>query len=90
LITLLFVLRDLPRGNTRVPGLAVELLRPPTTQSKFDMALFVEAVDGGYDIEWVYASALFDAATIERAFDAWRATLDAVSADPRAPLASSL
>ncbi|WP_322007505.1 non-ribosomal peptide synthetase [Paraburkholderia tropica] len=90
LVQVLFVLRDLPRGNTRVPGLAVELLRPPTTQSKFDMALFVEAVDGGYDIEWVYASALFDAATIERAFDAWRATLDAVSADPRAPLASSL
>ncbi|WP_322044771.1 non-ribosomal peptide synthetase [Paraburkholderia sp. J67] len=88
LVQTLFVLRDLPRESTRVPGLAIELLRARTTQSKFDMALFVEAVDGGYEVEWVYASALFDAATIERAFDAWRTLLDAASAEPHAPLAS--
>ncbi|WP_321884917.1 non-ribosomal peptide synthetase [Paraburkholderia bannensis] len=90
LVQALFVQRDLPRDSTRVPGLAVELLRARTTHSKFDMALFVEAVDDGYEIEWVYASALFDAATIERAFAAWSAVLDTLSADPRAPLVSSL
>lgn len=89
LVQALFVQRDLPRENTSVPGLSIELLRAPTTQSKFDMALFVEAMDGGYEVEWVYASALFDAATIDRSFDAWRALLDTVSADPRAHLQHS-
>ncbi|MFP6560689.1 amino acid adenylation domain-containing protein [Paraburkholderia sp. B3] len=86
LLQLLFVQRDLPRENTGVPGLAIELMRARTTQSKFDMALFVEAADAGYEVEWVYASALFDAATIERWFGAWRALLDAAIAAPHAPL----
>ncbi|MFK4445886.1 amino acid adenylation domain-containing protein [Caballeronia udeis] len=86
LLQLLFVLRDLPRRNTSVPGLAIELLRAQATQSKFDMALFVEPVDGGYEVEWVYASSLFLRSTVERWFASWRELLDKVSADPEAPL----
>jgi amino acid adenylation domain-containing protein len=86
LLQMLFVLRDLPRKNTNVPGLAIELLRPQTTQSKFDMALFVEPVDGGYEVEWVYASSLFVRSTVERWFASWRDLLDQVSADPDARL----
>jgi len=86
LLQMLFVLRDLPRKNTSVPGLEIELLRPQTTQSKFDMALFVEPVDGGYEVEWVYASSLFVRSTVERWFGLWRDLLDHVSADPDARL----
>ncbi|MDE1182643.1 non-ribosomal peptide synthetase [Paraburkholderia sp.] len=86
LLQALFVLRDLPRDNTSVPDLGIELLRPRTTQSKFDMALFVEPVAGGYEVEWVYATALFDASTVANWFDQWRALVDAVTADPLAPL----
>src|SRR5471032_1723433 len=86
LLQLLFVLRDLPRKNTSVPGLSIELLRAQTTQSKFDMALFVEPVDGGYEVEWVYASSLFEQSTVERWFGLWRDLLDQVSADPDARL----
>ncbi|WP_133651190.1 non-ribosomal peptide synthetase [Paraburkholderia flava] len=82
LLQLLFVLRDLPHTNTTVPDLSIELLRSPTTQSKFDMALFVEPVDGGYEVEWVYASALFERATVEQWFAQWRELLDRVSAAP--------
>jgi len=86
LLQMLFVLRDLPRKNTSVPGLEIELLRPQTTQSKFDMALFVEPADGGYEVEWVYASSLFVRATVERWFASWRDLLDHVSANPDARL----
>ena len=86
LLQMLFVLRDLPRKNTSVQGLAIELLRAQTTQSKFDMALFVEPVDGGYEVEWTYASSLFLQSTVERWFASWRDLLDEVSADPDAPL----
>ncbi|WP_213764824.1 non-ribosomal peptide synthetase [Caballeronia sp. dw_19] len=86
LLQMLFVLRDLPRKNTSVPGLAIELLRVQTTQSKFDMALFVEPVDGGYEVEWVYASSLFARSTVERWFRLWRDLLDQVSTDPDARL----
>ncbi|MGX6999429.1 amino acid adenylation domain-containing protein [Caballeronia sp. KNU42] len=86
LLQMLFVLRDLPRKNTSVPGLAIELLRAQTTQSKFDMALFVEPVDGGFEVEWVYASSLFLRSTVERWFASWRDLLDRVSSDPDAPL----
>ncbi|MFT4433832.1 amino acid adenylation domain-containing protein [Caballeronia sp. 15715] len=87
LLQMLFVLRDLPRKNASVPGLAIELLRAPTTQSKFDMALFVEPVDGGYEVEWVYASSLFVRSTVERWFGLWRDLLDEVSANPDSTLA---
>ena len=86
LLQMLFVLRDLPRKNASVPGLAIELLRAQTTQSKFDMALFVEPVDGGYEVEWVYASSLFVRSTVERWFASWRDLLDQVTSDPDAPL----
>jgi amino acid adenylation domain-containing protein len=86
LLQMLFVLRDLPRKNTSVPGLAIELLRPKTSQSKFDMALFVEPVDGGYEVEWVYASSLFVRSTVECWFGLWRDLLDQVSANPDARL----
>jgi amino acid adenylation domain-containing protein len=86
LLQMLFVLRDLPRKNTSVPGLAIELLRAQTTQSKFDMALFVEPVDGSYEVEWVYASSLFLRSTVERWFASWRDLLDEVSSNPDAPL----
>jgi hypothetical protein len=86
LLQMLFVLRDLPRKNTSVPGLEIELLRAQTAQSKFDMALFVEPVDGGYEVEWVYASSLFVRFTVERWFASWRDLLDQVSANPDARL----
>jgi len=86
LLQLLFVLRDLPRRNTSVPDLALELLRPQTTQSKFDMALFVEPAADGYEIEWVYASALFLPSTIKQWFEQWRDLLDVVLVNPAAPL----
>jgi amino acid adenylation domain-containing protein len=87
LLQMLFVLRDLPRKNASVPGLAIELLRAQTTQSKFDMALFVEPVDGGYEVEWVYASSLFVRSTVTRWFGLWRDLLDQVSANPGSTLA---
>jgi amino acid adenylation domain-containing protein len=90
LLQMLFVLRDLPCKNASVPGLAIELLRAQTTQSKFDMALFVEPVDGGYEVEWVYASSLFVRTTVVRWFGWWRDLLDEVSANPGSTLAQYL
>jgi len=86
----LFVLRDLPRKNTSVAGSEIELLRAQTAQSKFDMTLFVEPVDGGYEVEWVYASSLFVRSTVERWFASWRDLLDQVSANPDATARSRL
>jgi len=80
LVQVLFVLRSLPRGTAVMRDLRIDIVRAPTSQSKFDMALFVEPHDGGYDIEWVYSTALFSRDTVATWFDRWTAMLDDIVA----------
>ncbi|MET3431180.1 amino acid adenylation domain-containing protein/non-ribosomal peptide synthase protein (TIGR01720 family) [Herbaspirillum seropedicae] len=98
LVQVLFVLQNTPRAALALPGVRAELLEPLENWSKFDLALFVEdhaeagdAEDGpGWRADWVYADALFDAATVAALGRDWQRLLEQVLASPWTPLDAAL
>nr|WP_315591462.1 non-ribosomal peptide synthetase [uncultured Cupriavidus sp.] len=89
LVQALFVLQNTPAGQLAMPGIEAAMLPPVARTSKFDMALFLEpeAVAKSGTVsplrgEWVFATSLFDTATVERFAAGWLATLDALLASP--------
>jgi len=95
LVQVLFVLQNTPGQNAsggplELPGLTIEQSPPTDRQSKFDMALFLEPerTAGGPALaaDWVFASALFDPATVQRFHRNWVALLERAVADPSQPI----
>ncbi|TWB10729.1 amino acid adenylation domain-containing protein [Nitrospirillum amazonense] len=90
LVQALFVLQNVPEGGFDLPGLAVTQLPALERRSKFDLALFLEPQGaGGADgmaADWVYATALFDPATIARFHQDWIALLRHAVDAPDQPL----
>ncbi|MES2940630.1 MAG: non-ribosomal peptide synthase/polyketide synthase, partial [Pseudomonadota bacterium] len=81
LFQVLFSWRNNAGGELELPGLQARPVGAPHTISKFDMTLSVGEADGriGGGIE--YATALFDAATIERHLAQYRRLLQAMVDD---------
>lgn len=88
LVQALFVMQNVPAGRFDVPGLAMDIQPPRDRYSKFDMALFVEPRGRAMAAEWVYATDLFDRATVRGFADAWLALLDQVMRAPRTALST--
>ena len=86
LVQVLFVLQNTPPLRFALPGLDVAVVPQPRTESKFDLAVFVNEEDDGLQVEWVYATALYERATQQALSDAWRAVLTAVTQSPQAPV----
>ena len=70
-----------------VAGLSVEPLEPDTHVAQFDLTLNTLEYEGGLSAAMTYATALFDAGTIERMARHWQALLQAVCADARQRIA---
>jgi amino acid adenylation domain-containing protein len=66
-----------------VAGLSVEPLEPDTHVAQFDLTLNTTEYEGGLSAAMTYATALFDAGTIERLARHWQALLHAVCSDAR-------
>ncbi|MBA2675550.1 non-ribosomal peptide synthetase, partial [Ramlibacter sp.] len=81
LFQVLFSWQNTARGELSLPGLQLHPVGAPHTISKFDMTLSLGEEDGriGGGIE--YASALFDAATVERHLGHYRRLLQAMVSD---------
>ena len=62
----MFAWQNTEEGEFELPGLRVERVAAPHTIAKFDLTLSLAEVDGRVVGGLDYASALFDAATIER------------------------
>ena len=98
LVQVLFVLQNTPHAALSLPGVRAELLEPLENWSKFDLALFVEDqpdpsdAEGrpGWRADWVYADALFDAATVAALGRHWQRLLEQVLASPWTPLAGAV
>ncbi|MFS2012486.1 amino acid adenylation domain-containing protein [Azospirillum sp. CT11-132] len=93
LVQVLFVLQNVPDGPLELPDLVIAEAPPAERQSKFDMALFLEPVAGGGNTgapalaaDWVFASSLFDPATVRRFHDAWVTLLERAVTDPSQPV----
>ncbi|SOY66743.1 condensation domain-containing protein [Cupriavidus taiwanensis] len=87
LVQVLFVLQNTPGQARQFDGLHAARLPTPVHAAKFDLAVFLEPGDGGLRAEWVYATALFPRATMQRLADAYGAVLAQALADPDRPLA---
>ncbi|MBA2673524.1 amino acid adenylation domain-containing protein, partial [Ramlibacter sp.] len=81
LFQVLFSWQNNVRGELALPGLQLQTVGAPHTISKFDMTLSLGEVDGRIAGSIEYASALFDAATVERHLGHYRRLLQAMVAD---------
>ncbi|RRV07250.1 amino acid adenylation domain-containing protein [Pseudomonas sp. v388] len=70
-----------------VGGLSVELLQPDSHVAQFDLTLNTTEHDAGLSAALTYATALFDATTIQRMADHWRALLQALCVNAGARIA---
>jgi non-ribosomal peptide synthetase component F/alpha-ketoglutarate-dependent taurine dioxygenase len=86
LVQALFVLQNVPSGRFDLPGLDVEILPARERYSKFDTALFLEPRGETLAAEWVFATALFDQASVQRFAKDWLALLEQVLESPQTPL----
>ena len=87
LFQLMFSMHERHTGAIALPGLHVELLRGLAQRVKCDLELEVVETTGGLALNWTYATALFDAATIERMHARLACLLQGIAADPRMPVA---
>ncbi|WP_279571543.1 non-ribosomal peptide synthetase [Tahibacter aquaticus] len=56
--------------------------------ARYDIELHIAEQGDALRIRWLYADSLFDAATMQRLADSFEVLLDAVAADPEAPIQS--
>lgn len=82
LVQVLFVMQNTPVRRFEMSGVVVEPLEQPVVASKFDLAVFVREGDAGLVANWVYATDLYQRASIERAANAWRELLRQIAASP--------
>ncbi|MDQ7957760.1 MAG: SDR family NAD(P)-dependent oxidoreductase [Pseudomonadota bacterium] len=87
LVQMLFVLQNTPEARFDIPGVAVEVLPQPTRESKFDLAVFARERGETVEVEWVYATGLYERTSVERMAARWLALLRELTDAPDAPLA---
>ncbi|WP_343731863.1 amino acid adenylation domain-containing protein [Duganella sp.] len=88
LVQVLFVMQNLPESSFDIPGLHIELKPQATTQSKFDLAVFVQQGQDGLTAQWVFSSALYTRDHIVGVAAQWRELLTQVAVRPHDALAS--
>jgi len=76
LVQVLFVMQNAPKTCFDIQGLAIEVVPQNDRSSKFDMALFIGDSEHGYEAEWVFATSLFDQATVKEWATAWQLLLE--------------
>jgi len=86
LVQMLFVLQNTPADARPFDGLQATRLPTPVHAAKFDLAVFLAPQPDGLRAEWVYATALFPRATVQRMADAYGAVLAQAVAGPACPL----
>ncbi|HEY0192987.1 MAG TPA: amino acid adenylation domain-containing protein, partial [Kofleriaceae bacterium] len=81
-----FVFQNLPERAFALPGLTLERVGEDQT-ARFDLELFLTAVGGELQVNWVYDARLFDRATVAAIADAYTCLLAEAVAAPDAALA---
>ncbi|MEQ1506104.1 MAG: amino acid adenylation domain-containing protein, partial [Myxococcota bacterium] len=88
LIQVLFALLDEQLGEVALPGVTFDRLPPDEQTSRFELTLWISAEPGRLRCTLEYATALFDAATIERLAGQLATVLAGGLAAPDAPIAT--
>jgi alpha-ketoglutarate-dependent taurine dioxygenase len=98
LVQHLLVLQNMPDGELHLDDCTIRQLPAAGRHSKFDIALFIEPArptkDGSparpMKADWVFASALYDSATIRRLHGRWIALMEKAVTDPDQPALTAL
>jgi amino acid adenylation domain-containing protein len=88
LIQVFLAFQNYEREDLALEGLRVESLPMRTHSIRFDLELAVRALDDALELQWNYATALFERATVMRLADGFRALAQAVATDCRRPLSA--
>ena len=86
LFQVLFALQNMPTAELVLPGIEVTRTELALDEAKFDLGVFARDSADGLCIDWVYATDLFDAATVQRMAVNFVGLLEAVVADPAQPI----
>ncbi|HET7866620.1 MAG TPA: amino acid adenylation domain-containing protein, partial [Burkholderiaceae bacterium] len=82
-----FTWQNAPEGRLHLPGLELEAIASPSYEAKFDAELIMQEDGGRMHGSLVYATALFDRATIERHVAHFATLMRAMAADEHSPAA---
>ncbi|MBP1599408.1 MAG: Glutamate-1-semialdehyde aminotransferase, partial [Acidobacteria bacterium] len=86
LFQVMMVLQNTTNPTLELPGLGVEPLFGETETAKFDLTLFLTEERGGLEGCFEYNTDLFDGTTIERMIGHFQTLLEAIAANPDAPI----
>ncbi|HEX6909272.1 MAG TPA: amino acid adenylation domain-containing protein, partial [Longimicrobium sp.] len=81
-------LQNVPEGGLRMEGVHARVLPAATSTSRFDLMVLVEEEGDALTAYVEYATALFDASTVERMMGHFQALLAAAVAAPDTPVAA--
>ncbi|MCQ4163605.1 type I polyketide synthase [Tahibacter harae] len=82
LFQLMFALQNYEVGALELPGLSIEELANDAQNTKFDLGVMAAERSDGLHLTWVFASSLFDAASIECLAAGYATLLREIAADP--------
>ena len=83
-----FTFHNHEHSHVHIEGLELHALPGEGQQSRYDIELHMTETDAGIHIRWVYATSLFEQATIERMADGFEVLLAHALDNPKAPVAS--
>ena len=84
----LFSAQDFPGAELGLPGIQTRDWPIGSRTSKYDLSLFVERCESGWQTTLEYASDLFDADRIGRMLGHWQVLLESIAADPGRSIAT--
>src|SRR5262249_27627495 len=86
LFQVMFVLQNLPHVELELPGLKLRPIDNGHVSSKFDLEITLQESSAELRGGVVYATDLFELATVERLIDHWQRLLEAVVVNPESPV----
>ncbi|MEO1575235.1 MAG: condensation domain-containing protein, partial [Pseudomonadota bacterium] len=81
LVQVLFAVQNNEQAELQLPELTVSTVDGGTVSARFDLALSVDELDGGYSLMWEYATAVFDRDIISTLAEGFEFVLDAFLSD---------
>ncbi|MBN3990706.1 MAG: amino acid adenylation domain-containing protein [Nostoc sp. NMS2] len=88
LVQVMFSLQNASQSFSDLPGLTIQQMSLPVDEMvKFDLEVNYWEVSSGLEGVWSYSTDLFDAATIARIAQHFQTLLQAIVANPKAPIA---
>ncbi|HSX59291.1 MAG TPA: amino acid adenylation domain-containing protein [Tahibacter sp.] len=81
-----FTFHNNEKSTLELPGLRLSGIASESLLARYDLEVHMAESDDGLHVRWVYATSLFDAASVERLADSFGVLVDALLDAPDAPV----